>query len=127
MSKSALILGTLAFVGMAGMSASDASAQSPFGVHIGGRAVHVDLGNPHGNYRSYNRSYARSYSRSSYRAPVNRGHYDFHDTSHYDYHRPQVVRHGNHYDRTPGHYDLHRTGHFDYHRPAYNRGFTRHW
>jgi hypothetical protein len=36
----------------------------------------------------------------------------WHDTSHYDYHRPSLVPHGNHYDYVPGHYDYHRSGHW---------------
>lgn len=117
MAKTAMMVGALVFAGLA-CTTSDASAQSPFGLHIGGRAAHIDIGNPHGGYRSYN---------NFYRAPVSRGHYDWHDTSHLHYHRPQIVQHGNHYDRTPGHYDVHRTGHFDYHRPNYNRGYSRRW
>lgn len=45
-----------------------------------------------------------------------RSHATWHDTSHYDYHGPSLVPHGNHYDYVPGHYDLHRTGHWDSHR-----------
>lgn len=36
----------------------------------------------------------------------------YHDTTHFDYHPPQIYRHGNHYDFLPGHYDLHRSGHY---------------
>ncbi len=43
-----------------------------------------------------------------YRAPV------YHDTTHFDYHPPTVIRHRNHFHVAPGHYDLHRSGHFDY-------------
>ncbi|MDZ4687336.1 MAG: hypothetical protein SH850_19870 [Planctomycetaceae bacterium] len=43
-----------------------------------------------------------------YRPPV------YHDTTHYDYHAPEVYRHRNHYHVTPGHYDLHRSGHWHY-------------
>ena len=38
----------------------------------------------------------------------------YHDTSHYDYHRPRIVPHGNHFDLIPGHYNFHRTGHWDH-------------
>ena len=50
-------------------------------------------------YRSYLPNYG-------YRAPV------FHDTSHLDYHPPQVIRHRRHFHVQPGHYHLHRTGHW---------------
>ena len=46
---------------------------------------------------------------------VQRGHRTWHDTSHFDYHGPSLVPHGDHLDYTPGHYDLHRTGHWDRH------------
>jgi hypothetical protein len=38
----------------------------------------------------------------------------WHDTSHFDYHPPQLVPHGNHFDYQPGHFDFHRTGHWDH-------------
>ena len=38
----------------------------------------------------------------------------WHDTSHYDYHPGEVVRHRNHYHYVPGHYDFHETGHWDH-------------
>ncbi len=44
-----------------------------------------------------------------------RVHSVWHDTSHYDYHPGEYVRHGNHYDYIPGHWDYHRTGHWDTH------------
>ena len=42
-----------------------------------------------------------------------RRHAYWHDTSHYDYHPPEFRRHGNHFHYQPGHYDFHQTGHFD--------------
>ena len=42
-------------------------------------------------------------------------HRTWHDTSHLDYHAPSVVPHSGHYDYVPGHYDLHQTGHWDRH------------
>ena len=35
-----------------------------------------------------------------------------HDTTHLDYHAPQIRRHGNHFHVQPGHYDVHRSGHW---------------
>jgi hypothetical protein len=43
------------------------------------------------------------------------GHYDWHDTTHYDYQPPTYYRHRNHYHYNPGGYYLHRDGHWDYH------------
>ena len=71
--------------------------------------------------RSADRSRARRshrVHRTAHRAPY---HYDWHDTSHWDYHPPSYVRHYDHYDYVPGHWDFHRTGHWDRHR-----GY-RHW
>lgn len=99
-------LAALVWLGIDTGAAEAAHGYGGFGVHIGGRNVHLDIGNPHGGfgYRGY---------RSFYRAPA---HYDWHDTSHYDYHPPSYVPHRNHYDFVPGHYDFHRTGHWDRHR-----------
>lgn len=49
------------------------------------------------------RSYAPNYS---WRQPT------FHDTTHLDYHPPQIIRHRRHFHVQPGHYDVHRTGHW---------------
>ncbi|WP_145061965.1 hypothetical protein [Adhaeretor mobilis] len=57
---------------------------------------------------------------SASRGHVARPHYDYHDTSHYDWHPTEVRRHGNHYDVQPGHWDFHREGHWDRHS-------GRHW
>lgn len=43
------------------------------------------------------------------------GGHSWHDTSHYDYHPGGFVQHYNHYDYVPGHYDYHQTGHWDHH------------
>ena len=51
----------------------------------------------HGLYRGGVHSYRHGY---------------YHGTTHFDYHPPEVYRHGNHYDFQPGHYDLHRSGHY---------------
>lgn len=63
-------------------------------------------------YRSYQQRPTFSgyyYSPSSYyRQPS----YQWHDTSHWDYHPAQIQRHGNHYHVTPGHYDWHNQGHW---------------
>jgi len=62
------------------------------------------------NGRSVSR---RSFGYRNHYSP--RVHNTWHNTSHYDYHPGQYVRHGNHFDYQPGHYDLHRTGHWDTH------------
>ena len=63
-------------------------------------------GNSYGN-RYYDQGYGDSW--------VGRGNrYGrvWHDTSHYDYHQPSLVPHGDHYDYVPGHYHYHRSGHW---------------
>ena len=70
-------------------------------------------GSPHGSYYSpYNSGYRvpAGYGGRSAGYGVSR----WHDTSHYDYHRPSIQRHGFHFHVAPGHYDYHRSGHRDY-------------
>jgi hypothetical protein len=62
----------------------------------------------HGGY-----GWRRNFGHRNHYSP--RVHRTWHDTSHYDYHPGQFVRHGNHFHSQPGHYDLHRTGHWDTH------------
>jgi hypothetical protein len=120
MRKIALAVAAVAVIGF-GMDTSEAQAQ---GLHIGGRGFHVDIGNPHGRYHGQSNFSSRyrsvpsyhNYRVQSYRPSYQRGHYDYHDTSHFDYIPSRVVRHGNHYDYQPARYQFHRTGHYDYHR-----------
>jgi hypothetical protein len=62
------------------------------------------------------REYRPTYSGYWYQAPsywYQQPYYrQWHDTSHWDYHQPQVVPHGNHYHVQPGHYDYHQDGHW---------------
>jgi hypothetical protein len=43
------------------------------------------------------------------------GHAHWHDTSHWDYIPPRVIRHCDHYHVQPGGWTFHRDGHWDYH------------
>jgi hypothetical protein len=97
---------------------------SRFGVHLGGRNVHVDIGNPHGRYYGSAPQvvYRRSYSNPQWYGHGGSAHYDWHDTSHYDYHPGEYRRHGNHLDYVPGHYDWHEDGHWDRHRGGHHGG-----
>ncbi len=67
----------------------------------------------YGSYGSHGSFGHRSHGHHNYCQP--RVQRTWHDTSHYDYHPGQYVRHGNHFHYQPGHYDLHRTGHWDTH------------
>jgi hypothetical protein len=90
------------------LSGQEASAQ---GFHFGGGGVHVDVGYPHGGYSYHPRSrfvYSRGYG-------CYPRHSHWHDTTHYDYHPGEFVRHRGHYHYNPGHYDLHVDGHWDHH------------
>jgi hypothetical protein len=85
-----------------------------FGFHFAGPGYHVDVGRPH-----YGHAYHGGYYNTGYGGYENyyRGGYGrsvWHDTDHYDYHPPEVVRHRNHYHVIPGHYDYHDTGHWDH-------------
>ena len=123
MNKITLSVAALAVLALVGFDSSTAKAVhgfGGFGLHIGGRSVHLDIGNPHG-YACRNVVYrtARTNYYSTRRA---RYHYDWHDTSHWDYHPGEYVRHGNHYDYVPGHYDWHQDGHWDRHRGSHHGG-----
>ena len=84
---------------------------SDFGLHFSGRGYHVDLGRT---------AHRRAHGTGGYDWPgYHGGHYDWHDTSHFDYHPAESVRHGNHYHYFPGHYDFHETGHWDHHHGWY--------
>ncbi|WP_425396165.1 hypothetical protein [Aeoliella sp.] len=45
------------------------------------------------------------------------GGHSWHDTSHWDYHPPQLVPHGNHFHVQPGHWDWHQDGHWHHNHP----------
>ena len=111
-----LSMAALAAITLISLDANVATAAhgyGGFGLHIGGRNVHLNIGNPHGYQRQ---QVAYRTSRNYYSGHrTSRAHYDWHDTSHYDYHPGGFVRHGNHYDYRPGHYDYHREGHYDRH------------
>ncbi len=118
-------------LGLVGMGVSSAKAAGP-GLHFRAGGLHVDVGRPHGGFRGYaspaysgraygsrpHTGYARG-GRSSFGRSIGRGHYDYHDTTHLDWHPGSYQRHRNHFDFVPGHYDVHRTGHFDYHPGGY--------
>ena len=55
----------------------------------------------------YRAGFGGPYGGYGYSQPV------WHDTSHYDYHPGYYVPHGNHLDFVPGHYDFHQSGHYD--------------
>jgi hypothetical protein len=113
-------LATLALVGLDTNAAQAAHGSGGVGIHIGGRNVHLDVGNPHGY--GYGRQVAYRSARTYYPQQRTRAHYDWHDTSHYDYHPGGYVRHGNHLDYRPGHYDLHKEGHYDLHNGSHRGG-----
>ena len=100
-----IALAAVATLALVGADSNAAHGYGGFGIHIGGRNVHLDIGRPHG-YRSHN----------VYRTRQSAHHYDWHDTSHVDYHPASYQRHYNHYDYVPGHLDYHQTGHWDRHR-----------
>ena len=106
---------TLALVSADSKPAHAAHGYGGFGLHIGGRNVHLDIGRPHG-YRTH-----AVHRRHGVHRPRHTGyHYDWHDTSHYDWHPGEYRWHYNHFDYVPGHWDFHRTGHWDRHRNGHH-------
>jgi hypothetical protein len=83
------------------------------GFRVGGLSISIGNRGYRSAYRSYSPTYRSHYGRGiQYGHRSHYGHGSYHDTSHYDYHPTEVIRHGNHYDVMPGHYDFHRTGHY---------------
>ncbi len=72
-------------------------------------------GNSNYGYQDYGYSRNRGFTQPRYNTFNNynsrSGRYL--DPTHYDYHPPTAVRHGNHLDYTPGRYDLHRSGRYN--------------
>ncbi|QDV85346.1 hypothetical protein [Planctomycetes bacterium TBK1r] len=98
----AIILGVAVTFALSG----EANAQCGYG--LGPGVGHAGYGQV---YRPTTRSYLgqgyQSYRPSyGYRQPV------YHDTTHLDYHRPQVIPHGRHFHVQRGHFDVHRSGHW---------------
>ncbi len=106
MAKLTLTVTALFALCFVGIATQPADAQ---GFHFGGGGVHVDVGRPHGGHGYYRQT--------QYQGGWNgrRGHSDWHDTTHYDYHPGTYVPHYGHYDYAPGHYDVHSSGHWDGH------------
>jgi hypothetical protein len=105
-----LILVTLVAITMLGIS-SDTAQAGDFGIHFAGPGYHVDVGRPHSRFGYYGSYYGgRHWCPHNYHG----GYRVWHDTSHYDYHPGEFVRHRNHYHYIPGHYDWHEDGHWDY-------------
>jgi hypothetical protein len=117
---STLGIAALATLALLACDTNTAEARG-FGIHLGGRNVHLDIGNPHG-YGGYSRqvSYRSTPTHRTYSNHT--PHYDYHDTSHYDYHPGGYVRHSNHFDYQRGHFDFHRQGHYDFHGGGHHGG-----
>lgn len=84
--------------------ASTNSASAQFGTNQRGYQLHI----PGNNYSRQYRYGVEMYPR--------RLHYQWHDTSHYDYRPGYLWQHGNHYHYEPGQYRFHNDGHWDVHR-----------
>jgi hypothetical protein len=108
-------------------NASEAKAQirvqiGGFGLNGGGLRSVYRGGHRFYSNRTYNyaqrSNYGHSYGHHTNYTPrfQSYGHYGgygfYHDTTHLDYHAPQVYRHRNHLHYQPGHFDIHRTGHY---------------
>ena len=108
-----LLFAGIALAGLVGFGASQVQAQGYewYGGHSHGwRNAPAYGGYGYGGYGYGQRGYFRGGYGGAYRP-----HYDYHDTTHLDYHPRTARRHFDHYDYTPGHYDVHRSGHWDRH------------
>lgn len=126
MRRLTLTCAALATVVLCGLDSREANAAHGFGLHIGGRNVHLDIGNPHGYGYRQQVAYRRPYSNPQWYGRYNtqrRGtHLDWHDTSHVDYIPGGYVRHYDHYDYVPGRHVWHQEGHWDVHRGGHHGG-----
>ncbi|WP_437226655.1 hypothetical protein SH661x_004700 [Planctomicrobium sp. SH661] len=77
-------------------------------------------GHYHNSWGQYGTNYGNPWYSGGWGHQHRRGHYDYHDTTHYDYVPDRVVPHGNHWHHVPGGYYLHQTGHYDYHRGGHH-------
>ena len=105
-----LTLGTLAATLVLSSAPAPAKADG-LGFHISGPGYHVDFGRPHHRHVYYTNYYG---DYGSYYDHYYGGGSVWHDTSHWDYHPGEFVRHRNHYHYVPGHYDFHEDGHWDH-------------
>lgn len=114
-----IVIGACAALAFAFADSSAAQARG-FGLHIGGRNLHLDIGNPHGSGYGCRQPQPYQARRAYYPAPQPRPHRTWHNTSHWDYQPSGFVPHGNHVDYVPGHYNRHREGHWDVHRGGHH-------
>ncbi len=105
----------IACVAVLGMMVVGSTAAEAGGISI---RFGSNAGYGYNNGYGYNRGYSQNYYGGYGGYGYNRSPRVYHDTSHYDYHPGQVVRHRNHLHSQPGHYDFHRSGHVD---TLYNR------
>ena len=96
--------------GLIGLGGSAAEAQHGYGYRDNGYGPQYSTRSYRGYGQQFRGQSYNSWGRNSYRP-----HRDFHDTSHYDYHPTTIRPHRDHIDVTPGHYDYHQSGHWDRH------------
>ena len=108
-----ILFAGIALAGLVGFGATTAQAQDyhRHGGHGWGTGRTHDYG-----WQGYgNRGFGYGGHFHGRQGGYYRPHYDYHDTSHFDYHPGTIRRHFNHYDYVPGHYHFHRQGHWDAH------------
>ncbi len=105
----ALTLAIFAGLGWSGLARNEANA-GDFGFHISGPGYNIDFGGPHYRRRHFGHCGAAYLGWNGWQ-----GSRSWHDTSHWDYHPSEWVRHGYHYHYVRGHYDFHADGHWDHH------------
>src|SRR5262245_31182271 len=113
MTKPAITLIAVVVLGLSVIASSPAKAAG-FGIYVGGNGYGYSFGTGNAYYGGYRKAY---YPTSVIYDNGWNGDHEWHDTSHYDYHPPTVVRHRNHFHYVPGHYDYHETGHMHHYHP----------
>jgi hypothetical protein len=111
MKRFTIIMGVIAMVVASAAFSSPAQA-GDFGLHFAGRGYHIDVGHAHHGHDYYDGYRTARYGYGGHGCYTGRS--VWHDTSHWDYHPGEYVRHRNHYHYVPGHYDFHDDGHWDH-------------
>ena len=114
--RTSLALAVIVGIGLAGFGASQAQAGHPWGtgIHVGHNSLHYGHGSSH--VVRYSGLHNRLYYAPGAFGNVHGNHFDWHDTSHFDYHPGHYIFNGYSYQYVPGHWDFHNDGHWDFHR-----------
>ena len=112
--KTLVLSAAVALFTFAGTETADAGGR--ISVRVGGVGLRYNSSRFNRSNCFNNRHFSRGHIHHNVNPnPWNRGHYHWHDTSHWDYVPGGFVPHGNHFHYQPGGYYFHQDGHWDLH------------